>query len=128
MSDSLSGLTRRVHAYAFDQETSEELSHIIGESFPGHDGADVLVELTLREDPADGDGDDECEEIDALAGDEFEDGGYDDDDGDDDDGEDGEDDELQLDADLDALSRDAEDEEDDGGGVDDLGAGELPIV
>lgn len=54
MSDTLAGLTRRIHAFVHDRETSEELSHLIEEAGEqGGDACDALIELALGGDALD---------------------------------------------------------------------------
>jgi hypothetical protein len=50
MSKKFSGLTRRVNAFLYEQEVSEELSHILDEANDhGGDAADTIIELILSE-------------------------------------------------------------------------------
>lgn len=47
MSDTISGLSRRISGHAYDRETLEELSYIVEEAAEGADGADAVIELAL---------------------------------------------------------------------------------
>jgi hypothetical protein len=122
MSDTLAGLTRRVNALAFDQETASELTHILDEA-RDHGGcaADALIEMVLAAESYSGDcmtGDDYDAIVDAeddeggaavqvefVDGREYEDGDVD------------PDEEAAVDADLDALAGDLADADDDTAGL-----------
>lgn len=120
MSDTLAGLTRRVHAFTYDRDTLQELSYIVDDARDAV--ADSLIELGLRESGT------ECEDEDgALVAEDLL-----DDEQEEDESTEGE----NLDAledELDALADDAEDIEDDEDDEDELteatlALGEFPVV
>jgi hypothetical protein len=67
MSDTLGGLTRRVQSFSYEQETGEELSHLLDEAREDCDGADALIELALGDNLADIEFDDDLNNLVAEA-------------------------------------------------------------
>ena len=110
MSEQFIGLTRRLAEHVYQQETSEELSHIIDEAREhGSDAADALIELALGDEhlPEDDFDDEETEgetEFQAVIEEEC-----DDDEDEECDSEDGED---SFDEDLEELEGDFSEDDD----------------